>query len=65
MFSWLSSTGAYFNQVLSLSATPTWVFTNANWIALKDLLMWVLTNPFFYCIIGIIVILTILPTVDD
>lgn len=56
----------YFNQVLSLSSFPigSW-FTSTNWSALIDLLMSVLTNPFFYAIIWIIVVLSILPKFDD
>lgn len=65
MFSGLSSTGSYFNQVLSLSSSPINSFTTTNWDNLIDLIMWLLTNPFFYWIVGIILILNILPTVED
>lgn len=65
MFSWMSATWTLFNQVISLSSSPIGSFTSSNWVALKDLLMSVLTNPFFYWIIAIIVIMTILPTVED
>ena len=41
----------YFNQVLSLSSSPVSGFTTSNWDSLVSLLMSVLTNPFFYCII--------------
>lgn len=61
----LSSTWQYFNQVLSLSTTWEPWFTVVNWSSLVSLLMSVLTNPFFYWIIGIIVIMSILPTFDD
>lgn len=65
MFEWLSSTWSYFNQVLSLSSSPVNSFTSTNWSSLVSLLMSLLTNPFFYCIIGVIVIMAILPTVED
>lgn len=66
MFSWnLTAPTQLFNQVASLSTTPLWGFTSSNWSSLVDLLMSVLTNPFFYCIIWIIVIMTILPTFED
>lgn len=65
VLSGLSSTWTYFNQVLSLSTSPTSSFSVASWSSLVDLIMSLLTNPFFYWIIGIIVIMTILPTVDD
>lgn len=65
VLSWLSSTWTYFNQVLSLSTSPTSVFSVGGWSSLVDLIMSLLTNPFFYWIIGIIVIMTILPTVED
>ena len=65
MFSGLSSTWTYFNQVLSLSTTPWGGFTSVNWTSLVSLLSSLLHNPFFYAIIGIIVIMSILPTVDN
>ena len=65
MFSGLSSTWQLFNQVLSLSTTPQSSFSIVNWSGLVDLIMSLLNNPFFYWIIGIILIMTILPTVDD
>ena len=65
MFSGLSSTWQLFNQVLSLSTTPQNSFSIVNWSGLVDLIMSLLNNPFFYWIIGIILIMTILPTVDD
>ena len=61
---WLNWTGAFY-QIVSLSSTPTWVFTTTNWSSLVSLLMSLLTNPFFLWVIGIIVIMTILPSVED
>ena len=65
VLNWLSSVWTYFNQVLSLSSTPVGAFTNSNWVALSNLLLSLLTNPFFYCIIWIIVIMSILPSFED
>ena len=65
MLSWLSSTWNYFNQVLSLSASPVSSFTVSGWDSLVSQIMWLLSNPFFYGIIWIIVIMSILPTVED
>ena len=65
VFSGLSSTWTYFNQVLSLSTTPTNIFYVDNWSSLVSLISWLLTNPFFYGIIWIILLMGILPTIDD
>jgi len=65
MFSGLSSTGSYFNQIISLSTTPLSSFSVGGWSSLVSLIMSLLNNPFFYCVIWIIVILSILPAVDD
>ena len=65
MFHWLYSTWTYFNQVLSLSPFPISSFSSVGWNSLVSLLTWLLTNPFFYAVIGVIVIMSILPTVDD
>ena len=65
MFSGLASTGSYFNQIISLSSFPVSWFTSWNWSSLVSLIMSLLTNPFFYAVIGIIVIMSILPTVED
>jgi len=51
--------------VLSLSSTPVNSFSSGGWSSLVSLIMSLLTNPFFYAIIGIIVIMSILPTVED
>lgn len=64
-FDWLASTWDYFNQIITLSSFPTSSFNTFNWVALRDLLLSVLSNPFFYGVIWIILIMTILPTVDD
>ena len=65
VFNGLSSTWSYFNQVLALSTTPIDSFTVGGWSSLVSLIMSLLSNPFFYWIIWIIIIMTILPTVDD
>lgn len=62
---WLNSTGSYFSQIVSLSSFPVESFSSSGWESLVNLIMWLLNNPFFYIIIWIIVIMTILPTVDD
>ena len=51
--------------MLSLSSTPVNSFSSGGWSSLVSLIMSLLTNPFFYAIIGIIVIMSILPTVED
>lgn len=61
----LSSTWTYFNQIVSLSSSPVGSFTITNWDSLVDLILSLLTNPFFYAIMGVVVIMWILPTVDD
>ena len=65
MFSWLGSTGSYFAQVASLSSTPVSWFTSSHWSSLVNLIMTLLNNPFFYIIIWIIVIMSILPKFED
>ena len=65
MFSGLQSTTSYMNQIRSLSTTPVGSFTTTHWVELKDLIMNLLTNPYFYGFIALIVIMSILPTVDD
>lgn len=65
MFSWLQNTWTYFNQIISLSSSPIDSFSVGGWSSLVSLIMSLLQNPFFYCVIGVIVILTILPTVED
>ena len=65
VLSWLSATWTYFNQVISLSSSPINSFSSSGWSSLVNLIMSLLTNPFFYCVIWIIVIMTILPTVED
>ena len=65
MFSGLASTWSYFNQIISLSTSPVDSFSVGGWSSLISLIMSLLQNPFFYGVIGIIVILTILPTVED
>lgn len=61
----LASTGSLFNQVISLSKFPLDSFSSSWWSGLVSLLSSVLTNPFFYGVIWVIVVMTILPTVDD
>lgn len=65
MFQWLSSTWSYFNQVLSISSSPVSWFTSSYWQSLVDLIMSLLTNPFFYTIIGIILVMSLLPKFED
>lgn len=66
MLSWnLAFPQTYFKQIISLSSSPVSSFSSSNWDSLVSLLTSVLTNPFFYAVIWIIVILSILPTVDD
>lgn len=65
MFSGLQSTTTYMNQIWSLSDSPINSFTTTNWSSLVDLLLSLLTNPIFYWFIGLILIMSILPTVDD
>lgn len=65
VLSWLSSTWTYFSQVVSLSNHPVSVPVMDNWSSLVDLISWLLTNPFFYWIIGVILLMGILPSVDD
>ena len=65
MFTWLSSTWSLFNQVISLSSSPVSSFTSSNWSSLVSLIMSLLNNPFFYAVIGIIIVMSILPTVED
>lgn len=66
MISWnLPWTWQLFNQVISLSTTPLSSFSVGGWNSLISLLMSLLTNPFFYGVIGVIIIMGILPTVED
>ena len=65
VLSWLSATWTYFNQVLSLSTTPVSSFSVGGWDSLVSLIMSLLSNPFFYWVIGIIVIMWILPSVEE
>lgn len=65
MFTWLANPSNYFNQVISLWTSPSTQFTSSNWDSLVSLLTSVLTNPFFYAVIGVIVVLSILPKVQD
>lgn len=51
--------------MFSLSTTPVSSFTSVNWSSLVNLIMSLLQNPRFLWFIGIILIMTILPTVDD
>ena len=51
--------------MLSLSSYPIGSFSSSGWNSLVSLLSWLLHNPFFYVVIGVIVIMSILPTVDD
>ena len=61
----LSSTWTYFNQILSISSSPVSDFTVSGWSSLVSLITWLLTNPFFYGIILLLLVMTILPTFDD
>lgn len=65
MFQWLASTWSYFNQVLSLWTSPMSGFSSAGWTSLVNLLMSLLTNPFFYAIIGIILVMSLLPKFEE
>jgi hypothetical protein len=63
--SWLLSTWQYFNQIASLSLTP-WLynFTSVNWENFIDLLAWILTNPIFYWIILVVLVLSLITFSD-
>lgn len=65
VLSGLSSTWTYFSQIASLSSTPISSFSSSGWSSLVSLIMWLLNNPFFYVVIGIIVIMSVLPTFED
>ena len=62
---WLSSTWNYFSQIISLSSFPVDSFSVSGRTTLVNLIMSLLNNPFFYIIIWIIVIMSVLPTVED
>lgn len=51
--------------MFSLSTTPLSSFSTWNWSSLVNLIMSLLTNPYFYWFIAVIVIMSILPTFDD
>lgn len=61
----LSSTWTYFNQIISLSDSPISSFSVSGWTQLVDLIMSLLNNPFFYWVIWIIVIMSVLPSFND
>ena len=65
MFTWLRATWDYFYQVISLAPKPVTWFVNNYRTDLVSLLEWLLTNPFFYAIIGIILLMSILPKFED
>lgn len=64
MFSWYDKTTAFW-QIFSLSSSPVNDFTISNWSGLVDTIMYLLNNPRFLCFIGVILLMSILPTVDD
>ena len=65
MFEWLSDSSYYFNEVISLGTTPMDSFTSYGRSGLVADIMDLLTNPIFLWFIGVIVIMSILPTVND
>lgn len=62
--SWLLSTWHYFNQIASLNLTPINSFFSGNWENFIDLLAWILTNPIFYWIILVILVLSLITFSD-